>query len=130
MKCFFPVELKKKKKKKKKALFSFCNFRSFHFQFSTPFFTVFLLFFSILPPFPFFLASFFLVYRSAEISRPQVSGGTVCPTCYATVRPCCWVGKDGKVTIFIQLQPRPPLSPCLIFSMHSVPACVGKIMEE
>ena len=72
VKCFFPVEnfhfgrsktnfsafeKWKAKKKKKKVPSSFCNFPSFHFQFSTFLFTIFLLFFPIFPTFPFFLAS-------------------------------------------------------------------------
>ena len=71
-------------KKKKGGLPSFCNFSTFHFQFSTFPFTIFLLFFSIFTPFPFFPG------RSAEISRSEDSGGHSTPTppppaWYATV---------------------------------------------
>ena len=48
-------------KQRKKVLSSFCNFSTFYFPFFTVPFTVFLLFFSIFNPFPFFLASFFPV---------------------------------------------------------------------
>ena len=101
MKCFFLVEnfhfgrpksnfsgfekwKAKKKKKKKKVLSSFCNFSTFHFQFSTFPFTIFLLFFSISTPFPFFPCLLFPC-RSAEISRSEESLG-VAPACYATAR--------------------------------------------
>ena len=103
VKCFFPVEnfhfrrpktnfsgfekwkaKKKNKKKKKKGVLS-SNFSNFHFQFSTFPFTIFLLFFSIFTPFPFFPCLFFPA-RSAKISRSEVSGTLPpCrPTCYAT----------------------------------------------
>ena len=69
---------RKEKKKEKKVLSSFCNFSTFHFQFSTfPFTSFLLLFFSIFTPFLFFPCLFF-PGRSAEIS-PAI------PTCYATV---------------------------------------------
>ena len=49
---------------KKKVLSSFCNFSAFQF-------TIFLLYFSIFTPFPFFPCLFF-PGRSAEISRSEV----------------------------------------------------------
>ena len=73
----------------KKFLSSFCNFSTFNFQFSTFPFTIFLLFLSIFTPFPIFPCLFF-PGRSAEISRTEVSRGTLPgplpppPACYAT----------------------------------------------
>ena len=89
VKCFFPSENshfgrpktnfshfeKWQASTKKKVLSSFCNFSSFHFQYSTFPFSIFLLFCSI---FPFFLCLSF-PGRSAEISRSEVSGGTLPP---------------------------------------------------
>ena len=83
VKCFFPVEnfhfgrpetnfsgFEKweeiKKNKKIKSSPHFVNFSTFHFQFSTFPFTIFLLFFSIFAPFPFFPCHFF-PGRLAEI---------------------------------------------------------------
>ena len=76
---------KERRRRRKKSSPHFGAFPSFHFQFSTFPFTIFLLFFSILPPFPFFPCLFF-PGRSAEMSRSEVSG-ELCPpppTCYAT----------------------------------------------
>ena len=106
VKCFFPVEnfhfgspktnlsgfekweaKKKKKKKKKKVLSSFCNFSTFHFQFSTFPFTIFLLFFSIFTPSHFFLASFFPVGQQKFPN--QKSLGELCPLPFPLL--ChCW----------------------------------------
>ena len=66
------------KKRKKKVHSCFCNFSTFHFQFSTFIFTIFHLFFSVFTPFPFFPCLFF-PNRSAEISWSEVP-----PACYAT----------------------------------------------
>ena len=69
---------KKKKKKKKKVLISFYNFSHLHFKFSTFPFTIFLLFFSIFTPFPFFPCLFFSRY-AAKTSQSEVSEGALCP---------------------------------------------------
>ena len=96
VKCFFPVEnfhfgrpktnkKTKQKQKQKRSSPHFGTSASFHFQFSTFPFTIFLLFFSIFPPFPFF-PCLFLPGRSAEISRSEVSGVTLSP-CHTPVTP-------------------------------------------
>ena len=59
-------------------------FSTFHFQFSTFPFTIFLLSFSILTPFPFFPCLFY-PGRSAENSRSEVSGGALCPPAHRLV---------------------------------------------
>ena len=79
VKCFFPIEnfhfgrpktnfchFEKWKAKKKRVL-------SFFWNYSLLPFSIFLLFFSIFPSFPFF------PNRSAEISRSEVSGGKLYP---------------------------------------------------
>ena len=56
----------------KKVLSSFCNFSTFPF-------TIFLLFFSIFTPFPFFLASFFPVGQQKFPGQKSWGGGTLPP---------------------------------------------------
>ena len=78
--------------KSKKALFIFGTFLSFHFQFPPSLLQFFLLFFSIPPPFHFFLASFPLFFPVGEQKFPgQKSGGAhsapSAPVCYATPPP-------------------------------------------
>ena len=81
---------KAKKKKKKKVLNNFLQLfllSYFHLQFSTFHFTIFLLFFSICTPFPFFpfFLCLFFPATSAKISRSEVSEGTLppcLPACY------------------------------------------------
>ena len=100
VKCFFPVEnshfdrpktnfrryqkWKAKKKKKKRGPHLFLELILLPFPIFTFPFTIFLLFFSIFTPFPFFPCLFF-PDTSAKISRSEVSGGTLPPACYATV---------------------------------------------
>ena len=69
---------KRRRRRKKKVLSSFCDFSTFHFQFYTFPFTIFLIFFYIFTPFPFFPCLFF-PGRLAEISRSEVSGGHSAP---------------------------------------------------
>ena len=71
VKCFFPVENFHFGRPKP-------NFSGFDFQVSTFPFTIFLLFFSIFTPFPFFPCLVFSG-RSAEISRSEVSRGHSAP---------------------------------------------------
>ena len=91
VKCFFPIENShfgtpttnfSGFEKWKKKTSSFCNFSSFHFQFST--FPFSISFFS--SPFPLFFFLPLFPGRSAEISRWKVSGKHLPPAsgCYAT----------------------------------------------
>ena len=78
--------MKSKKKKKKKVLTSFYNFSYFYFKFSAFPFTIFLLFFSILPLFPFFSLRLFSRYVNKNFPVKSL-WGALCPlpaTCYAT----------------------------------------------
>ena len=71
---------KAKKKKKKRSSPHFWTFSSssFHFQFSTFPFTIFLHFFSIFPLFHFFLAAFFLIGQQKFPGHKSL-GGTLHP---------------------------------------------------
>ena len=80
---------KKKKKKKKKGPQIFLELFLLPFPILNLPFTIFLLFFSIFTPFPFFPSPIF-PDTSAKISRSEVSGGALCPPAPHLLRHCPW----------------------------------------